>query len=292
MGPSLLPSFPRVVPLSSSIHGIGLGLRRPFARDLLRTSRRVDWLEVTPENWVGLGGEREHLFRACAERWPLASHSVSLSLGGPDPLDGALLEAIESLRRQVGLAWWSDHLCYSSVGGAQLHDLFPLPSTEEAVEHVAQRVREAQARVDAPLLIENISFYAHMPGPLEDAAFVRAAVEQSGCGLLLDVNNVYVNSLNHGFDPRAYLDRMPLERVRELHLAGHTPQEGVVIDTHIGPIPDAVWELYRYTLKRAGRLIPTLIEWDQEIPALDVVLDEVDRAREHARAALGEEAAR
>jgi hypothetical protein len=281
------------IPLSSSIHGIGLGLRRAFARDLLRTSRRVDWLEVTPENWVGLGGEREYLFRACAERRPMLSHSVSLSLGGPDPLDGALLEAIESLRQQVDLAWWSDHLCYSTVGGAQLHDLFPLPSTEEAVEHVAKRAREAQARVDAPLLIENISFYAHMPGgTLDDATFVRAAVEQSGCGLLLDVNNVYVNSLNHGFDPRAYIDRMPLERVRELHLAGHTPREGVVIDTHIGPIPDAVWELYRYTLERAGRLIPTLIEWDQEIPPVDTVLDEVDRAREHARAALGEEAAR
>ena len=253
----------------------------------------MDWLEITPENWVGLGGEREHLFRACAERWPLVSHSVSLSIGGPDPLDGALLDAIEALRGTVGLAWWSDHLCYSSVDGAQLHDLFPLPSTEEAVEHVARRVREAPARVEAPFLLENISFYSHMPGgTLDDASFVRAAVEQSGCGLLLDVNNVYVNSLNHGFDARAYIDRMPLEHVRELHLAGHTPLEGIVIDTHIGPIPDAVWALYRYTLERAGRLIPTLIEWDQEIPALDGVLDEVDRAREHARAALGEEAAR
>lgn len=279
--------------LSSSIHGIGLGLRRVFARELLQTQRRVDWLEVTPENWVGLGGERERLFRACAERWPLVSHSVSLSLGGPDPLDGALLDAIEALRKQVGFAWWSDHLCYSSVDGAQLHDLFPLPSTEEAVEHVAKRVREAQKRVDAPLLIENISYYAQMPGgTLDDAAFVRGAVEQAGCGMLLDVNNVYVNSLNHGFDARAYIDAMPLGHVRELHLAGHTPLDGVVIDTHIGPIPDAVWELYRYTLKRAGRLIPTLIEWDQEIPALDVVLDEVDRAREHAKAALGEEVAR
>lgn len=289
----LLLSSPEGTSLSSSIHGIGLGLRRVFTRELLQSQRRVDWLEVTPENWVGLGGERERLFRACAERWPLVSHSVSLSLGGPDPLDGALLEAIEAMRQQVGLAWWSDHLCYSAVDGAQLHDLFPLPSTEEAVEHVAKRVREAQKRVDAPLLIENISYYAQMPGgTLDDATFVRAAVEQAGCGMLLDVNNVYVNSLNHGFDARAYIDAMPLERVRELHLAGHTPMDGVVIDTHIGPIPDAVWELYRYTLKRAGRLIPTLIEWDQEIPALDVVLDEVDRAREHAKAALGEEVAR
>ncbi|XXF81542.1 DUF692 domain-containing protein [Myxococcaceae bacterium GXIMD 01537] len=276
--------------MSTTIQGIGLGLRRAFARDLLRSARRVDWLEVTPENWVEMGGEREHLLRACAERWPVVSHSVSLSIGGPDPLDTALLEAIEALRRQVGFAWWSDHLCYSSVEGAQLHDLFPLPSTEEAVEHVAARVREAQRRVEAPFLLENISFYANMPGgTLDDASFLCAAVEQSGCGLLLDVNNVYVNSLNHGFDARAYIDRMPLERVRELHLAGHTPVDGMIIDTHIGPIPDAVWELYRYTLRRAGRLIPTLIEWDQELPPVDEVLDEVDRAREHARVALGGE---
>lgn len=248
---------------------------------------------MTPENWVALGGEREYLFRACAERWPLVSHSVSLSVGGLEPLDGALLDAIEALRAHVGLAWWSDHLCYSSVDGTQLHDLFPLPATGEAVEHVARRAREAQRRVDAPFLIENISFYSHMPGgTLDDASFVRAVVEQSGCGLLLDVNNVYVNSLNHGFDARAYIDRMPLERVRELHLAGHSSLEGVVIDTHTGPIPDAVWALYRYTLERAGRLIPTLIEWDQKIPALDEVLDEVDRAREHAKAVLGEEAVR
>ena len=246
---------------------------------------------MTPENWVNLGGEREHLFRQCAERWPLVSHSVSLSIGGPDPLDGALLTAIEALRQQVGFAWWSDHLCYSTVNGAHLHDLFPLPATEEAVEHVARRVREAQARVDAPFLLENVSFYSHMPGgTLEDSDFVRQVVERAGCGLLLDVNNVYVNALNHGFDARAYIDRMPLASVRELHLAGHTPMDGVIIDTHIGPIPDGVWDLYRYTLQRAGRLIPTLIEWDQEIPPVDGVLDEVDRAREHAQAALGKEA--
>ncbi len=275
----------------SAIRGIGLGLRRPFASDLLKTDRRVDWLEVTPENWVNLGGQRAHLFAACAERWPMISHSVSLSIGGPDPLDGALLSALEALRRQVKFEFWSDHLCYSSANGRQLHDLFPLPFNEEAVEHVAGRVREAQARVDAPLLLENASFYANMPGgTMDEPGFVRAVVERAGCGLLLDVNNVYVNSLNHGFDPRAYIDQMPLERVRELHLAGHTPMDGVVIDTHIGPIPDAVWELYRYTLEKAGRLVPTLIEWDQEIPPVDVVLDELDRAREHASAVLGEEA--
>lgn len=279
--------------MSSTPQGIGLGLRRQFARELLKSPRRVDWLEITPENWINLGGWREELLRHCAERWPMVSHSVSLSLGGPDALDDALMAGIEALRKQLGFAWWSDHLCYSTVNGGQLHDLLPLPSSDEAIEHVSGRIRKAQGRVDAPLLIENISYYAHMPGgTLDDATFVRTVLEESGCGLLLDVNNVYVNSLNHGIDPRAFIDQMPMDCVRQLHLAGHTPMDGVVIDTHIGPIPDAVWELYEYTLKKAGRLVPTLIEWDQKIPGLDAVLDEVDRARAHAKAALGEEAAR
>ena len=274
--------------MSASIQGIGLGLRRTFARELLQTERRVDWLEVTPENWLGFGGERARTLSACAERWPLVSHSVSLSLGGSDPLDTALLESFEALRQRTRFAWWSDHLCYSSAQGVQFQDLLPLPATDEAAEHVARRVREAQRHVDAPLLVENISYYAHMPGGhLDDAAFVRAVVERSGCGLLLDVNNVYVNAVNHGFDPRACIDAMPLGSVRQLHLAGHSRQDGVIIDTHEGPIIDEVWALYRHTLQRAGRFIPTLVEWDQSIPPLDEVLDELDRARAHAHAALG-----
>jgi uncharacterized protein (UPF0276 family) len=148
-------------------------------------------------------------------------------------------------------------------------------------------VRDAETRVGAPLLLENATFYAHMPGcTMDEGAFLRAVCEASGCGLLLDVNNVYVNSQNHGFDARAFLDAVPLERVRQLHVAGHTLMDGVIIDTHIGPVIDEVWALYRHVLARAGRLIPTLIEWDQEIPPLDRVLDEVDRARAEAAAAL------
>jgi uncharacterized protein len=274
--------------MPAPLQGIGLALRRSFARELLATDRRVDWLEVTPENWMGFGGKRSSVLRACAERWPLVSHSVSLSLGGPDPLDTMLLQTLEDLRRQVDLAWWSDHLSYSSANGVHFHDLLPLPATEEVVEHLARRIREAQQRVDAPLLVENISYYARMPGStLDDAAFVRAVVEQSGCGLLLDVNNVYVNAVNLGFDPRTCIDAMPLERVRQLHLAGHTRQGELLIDTHHGPIIDEVWALYRHTLRRAGRLIPTLVEWDDGIPPLDEVLDELDRARAEAEVALG-----
>jgi uncharacterized protein len=274
--------------MSAPVEGIGLGLRRSFARELLATERKVDWLEITPENWWGFGGERAALLRECSRRWPMVSHSVSLSLGGPDPLDARLLEGIETMRRQLDFAWWSDHLCYSSANGVNFQDLLPLPATEEAVEHVAARIREAQHEVDAPLLVENISYYAHMPGSqLDDATFLRAVVERADCEVLLDINNVYVNALNHGFDPRACIDAMPLERVRQIHLAGHTRQEGLIIDTHIGPIIDEVWDLFRYTLRRAGRFIPTMVEWDQDIPPLDEVLDELDRARAEASKALG-----
>jgi uncharacterized protein (UPF0276 family) len=273
--------------MTTSVHGIGVGLRRPFAQDLLATTRHVDWLEITPENWIRYGGHARRLLDACGERWPIVPHSVSLSVGGPDPLDEEFLDGIDALCRRVRAPWWSDHVCYSSAGGAQLHDLLPLPFSDEAVAHTAARARAVQARVETPLALENATFYAHMPGgTMDEAAFLRAVVEEAGCGLLLDVNNVYVNALNHGGDPRAFIDRLPLERVVQIHVAGHTRRDDVVIDTHIGPVIDPVWELYRHTIARIGRLVPTLVEWDQEIPPLDVVLDEVDRARREAELAV------
>lgn len=273
----------------SGIAGIGLGLRKPFAAALLESGRKVDWLEVTPENWVFFGGRARRLLDACAERWPLVPHSVSLDVGGLGPLDPVFLDAVAGLVKRTGAPFWSDHLCYSSLHGRPLHDLLPLPFTQEAVEHAALRARQSQDRVGAPLVLENATYYSVMPGSvMDEAAFLTAAVEQSGCRLLLDVNNVYVNGQNHGFDPYAFIDRLPLAQVAQLHVAGHTHREELIIDTHIGPVPDPVWDLYRYTLRRAGRLIPTLVEWDAEIPALDVVLDEVDRARAHAAAALAD----
>ena len=273
----------------SRIAGIGLGLRKPFAAALLESGRKVDWLEVTPENWVFFGGRARRLLDACAERWPLVPHSVSLDVGGLGGLDPVFLGAVAALVKRTGAPFWSDHLCYSSLHGRPLHDLLPLPFTQEAVENAALRARQSQDRVGAPLVLENATYYAVMPGAvMDEAAFLCAAVEESGCKLLLDVNNVYVNGQNHGFDPYAFIDRLPLAQVAQLHVAGHTRREELIIDTHIGPVADPVWDLYRYTLRRAGRLIPTLVEWDAEIPALDLVLDEVDRARAHAAAALAD----
>jgi uncharacterized protein (UPF0276 family) len=276
--------------MTREIHGVGIGLRLDYAEELLRSTRTIDFLEVVPENWVRFGGKRRRLLAAAAERWPAVPHSVSLSIGGPDPLDAPLLEAVAGLCRQLQAPFYSDHLCYSTVNGGQLHDLLPLPFTHEAAAHVVGRVAEVQARLEVPLVLENATFYAHMPGAeMDEAAFLCTVLEAADCGLLLDVNNVYVNSRNHGFDPVAFIDRLPLQRVRQLHLAGHTIEDEAIIDTHIGPIIEPVWELYRYTLARAGRMIPTLIEWDQEIPPVDQVIDEADRARQHAARALARE---
>jgi uncharacterized protein (UPF0276 family) len=270
-----------------SIDGVGLGLRRQFAQELLESDAPgVDWLEITPENWAFFGGRRQRTLDAANERWPIVTHSVSLNVGGLEPLDEPLLRETQKLARRLQMPFFSDHVCYSSVNGGPVHDLLPLPFTHEAVEHLAARAREAAARVDLPLVLENATFYAHMPGAeMDEAAFLRAALEQGDCGMLLDVNNVFVNAQNHGGDARAFIDRMPMERVRQIHVAGHTRVGETIIDTHIGPVIDPVWELYRYTLRRAGRMIPTLVEWDQEIPALPEVLAEVRRARSEARAA-------
>jgi uncharacterized protein (UPF0276 family) len=213
---------------------------------------------------------------------------VGLNIGGPDALDEDYVTRLGALVKRVDAPFFSDHLCYSRLGGVHLHDLLPLPFTEEAVEHVVPRVREVMARVGRPFLLENPSYYAAMPGgTLAEADFLRHVVEQADCGLLLDVNNVYVNAKNHGYDPRAFVDALPLERVVQIHLAGHEVLPDVIIDTHGAQVCDDVWALYRYTLERTGP-VSTLIEWDQDIPSLEAVLDEADRAR----AVMGEGAGR
>jgi uncharacterized protein (UPF0276 family) len=274
--------------MARPIAGIGIGLRRAHLAALQQTRRRIDFVELTPENWVCFGGWRRRDLDACLDRFPATAHSVSLSIGGGDPLDPQLLDAIAALNQRLEAPWWSDHLCYSTALGQRLNDLLPLPFTAEVVAHTATRVAAAIAQVGQPLLLENATYYAQMPGAqMDEAAFLCATLEAADCGMLLDVNNVYVNSQNHGFDPYSFIDRLPLDRVRYLHLAGHSRDAGLLIDTHIGPIIDPVWALYRHTLARAGRLIPTLIEWDQDLPPLDVLLDEVDRARALAAATLG-----
>jgi uncharacterized protein (UPF0276 family) len=264
--------------------GAGIGLRRSFYESLPSTQRTVDWLEIIPENFLALGGRSQRALDACAERWTVLPHGVGLNIGGPDPLDEEYLSGLAALVRRVDSPFFSDHLCYSRLGGVYLHDLLPLPFNEETVEHVVPRVREVVARVGRPFLLENPSYYANMPGgTLAEAAFLRHVAEQADCGLLLDVNNIYVNAQNHGYDSRAFVDALPLDRVVQIHLAGHDRYPDVIIDTHGAPVCDEVWSLYRYVLERTGP-VSTLIEWDQDIPSMEAVMDEADRAR----AMLGE----
>ncbi len=259
--------------------GAGIGLRREFYEELPRTERALDWVEIIPENFLSLGGRSQRALEASAERWTVLSHGVGLNIGGPDPLDEDYVTRLAALARRLESPFFSDHLCYSRVGGVYLHDLLPLPFSEEAVEYVVPRVREVMARVERPFLLENPSYYARMPGgTLAEADFLRHVAEQADCGLLLDVNNIYVNAQNHGYDPQAFVDALPLERVVQIHLAGHDRRPDVIIDTHGAQVCDEVWALYRYTLERTGP-VSTLIEWDQDIPSMDAVLDEADRAR-------------
>ena len=269
--------------------GVGIGLRRPHHKSILGIERELDWLEFIPENFVGRGGRGPATLRAAAERWPVIGHGVSVSLGGPDPLDAEYLAALKQLLDDIGAPYYSDHICYASVGGTKLHDLLPLPFSQAAVEHVAPRVRELADRLERPILVENITCYAVMPGSdMSEGEFVRAIVEEADCGLLLDISNVYVNATNQGDDPLERLLALPLERAGQIHLAGYTDEGDRLVDTHAAPVVDAVWDLYEAALRRIGRPVSTLVEWDQRVPALDRVLDEADRARARMRAALAQ----
>ncbi|MEM6992713.1 MAG: DUF692 domain-containing protein [Myxococcota bacterium] len=265
--------------MSKPLRGVGIGLRHPHFDEILETSRRVDWLELVPENYVDIGGRASVVLDACLERWTVVGHGVSLSLGGPDAIDEDYLHGLRRLCDRLDAPFYSDHLCYSAIDDIQMFDLLPLPFTDEAVEHAGSRIRRLSERLERDVAIENITYYATMPGSrLTEGEFVRGVVETADCGLLLDVNNVYCNAKNHGRDPLESLFALPWERAKQVHLAGHLPEGPRLLDDHGSPVVDEVWELYRALLEKAGPL-PTLVEWDTNIPPLDRVLDEADRAR-------------
>lgn len=262
---------------AGSLSGVGIGLRREFHDALLRTTRRVDWLEIVSENFMGLDGRPRYVLDACLERWPVVPHGVAASVGTArvDAYDSCLASLVE----RIEPTFFSDHLCYASLGGHESFDLLPLPFTHEAIDAAATRARSIAARVGHPMLLENITYYAVMPGSqMSEHEFLRSVLDASGCYLLLDLNNLYLNARNHGQDPLQALAGMPLDRVRQIHLAGYSTEDGVLLDTHASAIAEPVWSLYRETIARIGQ-VPTLIEWDQRIPSLDAVLDEADKAR-------------
>lgn len=259
--------------------GAGIGLRREFQEELPSTARPLDWLEILPENYLGRRGRMKHGLEACAARWRVIPHGVSLDLGGLDPLNEEYVDGVAGLCQTLDAPFFSDHLCFSRVDGVYLHDLLPLPFTREAATHVARRIEDAMSRVGRPFLLENPSYYTVMPGAeMTEAEMIRRVAEESGCGLLLDVNNVYVNATNLGYHALEFIDALPLERVRYVHLAGHAVRPEAIIDTHGTAVPDPVWALYEALLERIGP-VSTLVEWDMDIPSLDAVLDEADKAR-------------
>ncbi|GAA0712239.1 DUF692 domain-containing protein [Dokdonella soli] len=259
--------------------GYGLGLRVQHYEEILSGDPPIDWLEVLSENYMIAGGRPLDYLARFRERYPLVMHGVSLSIGSSDPLDRDYLARLKQLAAFVEPAWISDHLCWTGVDHTNLHDLMPLPYTEEALDHVAARVREVQDFLGRRILLENVSSYiAFNASQLSESQFVAEVARRADCLILLDINNIHVSSRNHGFDARAYLADMPADRVQQFHLAGHTQQGNLVIDTHDAPIIDPVWQLYADALHRFGP-ISTMIERDDHIPPLADLLAELDHAR-------------
>ncbi|MBI1752979.1 MAG: DUF692 domain-containing protein [Acidobacteria bacterium] len=259
--------------------GVGLGLRRPHLEQVAgMEGHGVPFWETCPENVVGDGGRAHRLACAILDRDPVLTHGLAMSVGGYDPWDEEYLQGLEQFLLRTGTPWHSEHLCFTSVDANCLHELFPLPFTREAARHTISRARELQARLPVPLLLENITYYAGLGEPdMDEADFIAAVLEGADVGWLLDVNNVYVNALNFGFDPKEWLSRMPLDRVAQMHIAGHKKFGGLTVDTHGADVIDPVIELMQWTLARLGRPVPVLLERDNHIPSLDALLAERER---------------
>ena len=259
--------------------GYGLGLRSAYYQQILEQSPNVDWFEVVSENFMVQGGKALYYLDAIAERYPLVMHGVSLSIGGPHALDPDYLKQLKQLADRVRPAWISDHLCWSRGNAHQLHDLLPLPYTEESLDYIAGRVRQVQDILQRPLVLENVSSYVRAAADdFSEWEFLAVLSRITGCELLLDVNNVYVSSRNHGFDPWAFIRSLPVDKVRQLHLAGHSDYGDYVIDTHDHPVSDPVWALYQRTLEHFGP-VATLLERDDHFPPFEALLDELQTAR-------------
>ena len=275
--------------------GFGLGLRPQHYEAILASAsacaERVDWFEALTENYMIPGGRPLRFLDRIRERYPVVLHGVSLSIGSTEPLDRAYLADLKALAQRVQPAWISDHLCWTGVAGRNLHDLMPLPYTEEALVHIARRVREVQDTLGRRILLENVSTYvAFRASAMSEWAFLAALAREADCDILLDVNNIYVSAFNHGFDAIEFLDGIPAARVKQIHLAGHDNCGDLIIDTHDAPVIGPVWDLYAEAVRRFGP-VPTMIERDDKIPPLGRLVRELDRARAVAAGATKKMAA-
>jgi uncharacterized protein (UPF0276 family) len=260
--------------------GIGLGLRQPLAHALLQARPKgLAFLEIHPENYVERGGTYPAMLEQAKEHWPVLSHGLTLGLGNTEPFEKGYVKVLRQfLSWQLKTPWHSEHLCFTQADGRMLHDLLPLPFNKSAIQTAVQRIRELRDALEIPIAIENVSYYANLEPPrMPEVEFLLEVLDKADALLLLDVNNVYVNSINHGFDPRAYLDCIPPERVVQLHIAGHLVRpDGIIIDTHAEPICDPVYDLLDYTLRRLGPR-PVLLERDDRFPEFHEILGEINR---------------
>ena len=267
--------------------GLGVGLRTVHYAHLLEHSPAVDWLEIISENYMDSHGRPRYVLDQLAERYTLVMHGVSMSIGSTDPLDRDYLKKLKRLADAAGARWVSDHVCWTGVAGLNAHDLLPIPYNEATLRHLVGRIRAVQDLLERPLVLENPSSYVTFAdSTMPEWEFVSRMAEEADCGLLLDVNNVYVSSVNHDFDPLEYVERVPHRRIVQCHLAGHTNLRTHLIDTHDHHVVDPVWELYRRLHELTGG-VATLLEWDANIPPFPVVHAEVLKARRFMGAALG-----
>ena len=272
--------------------GFGVGLRRPHYARVLEghppdEAPPVDWFEVISENFMVEGGRPLEVLEGVRAQYPVVMHGVSLSIGSSDPLNRDYLSALRALARRVEPAWISDHLCWTGVGGRNLHDLLPLPYTEETVRHVAGRIREVQDILERTVSLENVSSYmAFRASRLTEWEFLSAVAEEADCAILLDINNIFVSAFNHRFDPLRYIDAVPAGRVVQFHLAGHSDHGSYLLDTHDHPIRPEVWALYEHAVGRFGR-VATLVEWDDNIPEFEVLAAAADEARRRCESVVG-----
>lgn len=258
---------------------VGLGYRKDFGEAFFETpGLNPAFVEVAPENWLGVGGYWRKQLERVAKRYPIYTHGLSLSIGSPDPLDRSLLQNIKTFLDDWNIDVYSEHLSYSQVDNAHLYDLLPIPFRKDAVDHVVTRIQEVQDVLGRPLILEIVSYYTPVAAEMSELEFVNAILERSGCGLLFDINNIYVNGFNHGYDPKAFIDGLKKEHVKYIHMAGHEQvAEDLIIDTHGEAIIDPVYELYEYAIQQLDHPVPVLLERDFNIPELSELQGEMQQ---------------